>query len=150
MNQRPIKARVRWGVALALVTLVLVWLTSIWPRWDARLVGTWVRVRPDQSVDVMTFRENGTGSFAAGGSGASSFHWIVRSSHLQLTYGRQPGLEGVVDRLNHLIGRPSLMYDGELYDLLDVQADQLRWRMISPGQRITAETDEPFEFRRLW
>jgi hypothetical protein len=144
------KARTRWGIALAFAALVLIGVRLFWPRWDPRFVGTWQRVRPNLSVEVIMFRRNGTGSYGTGDAGRSSFHWIVRGSQLKLTYGYQPGLEGVVDRLNHLVGRPSLMYDGQLYDILEVSADRMVWRMASPGQRITAETDEAFEVRRLW
>jgi hypothetical protein len=140
--------RRRIAVLIAVLAIVLAWWS--WTRVDQRFLGQWVRAVPNGFADhVYVFHADGTGSLGSGGVGETAFRWKVSGSNLKLIYGQQSGFDGFVDRLKHLSGRPSLMYDGQTYSVAEVTTDRMVWRMVSPGQRITAEDNDAFEVRRV-
>lgn len=94
------------------------------------------------------FRQDGSGSSGVDRADESTFDWRVNESHLKLIYGRQPGLYGLFDRARNQLGFPSMMYEGQQYLIREIAADRMVLQLVSPGQRITAESNDPFELRR--
>ena len=151
VDSAPITSnRPRRRILLTITVLVLALVWWCWPRVDHRFVGQWVRTTPNRVADnVYLFHPDGAGTLGFGGPGETDFHWKVSRSQLHLIYGQQSGFDGFVDRIKHLFRRPSMMYDGQTYVVTELAADRMVWQMASPGQRITAEDNEPFEVRRV-
>jgi hypothetical protein len=145
--------RRRRRIVVGMIAVLVVGLGWwVWPRADQRFVGKWVRVVPQTSglgENVYVFQPDGRGSCGSEPDGETGFDWEVRGSYLQLIYGRRPGIDGLVDRIQNLFGRPSRMYEGQRYFIVEMSTNRTMWQLVSPGQRITAESDEVFELRRV-